>query len=259
LSIPLVFRILAVPRDREKTTGVLVALGAIGEIVLSSTGTSSAHQPFGLHVLATAILATLSYRVVLPTLFGEASSIALTGLPYLSVVLVGAIAAGAWFLTRTARTRYRLVAIGLWIVASLAVSLIGRNFVTIFGSVRHFVQFGGERYFFVGSVLLVYVIGSILSERLRDRSAFALAMAVVFALGTNQNFATTRLVDMHWATEAAQITAWNEERKLGGQPHALLLPINPSGFYVQFPGCESSPAERAEAGLVCSSAAARSR
>jgi len=259
LWVPLVFRILAVPRDREKTTGVLVALGAIGEIVLSSTLAPSAHQPFGLHVLATAILATLSYRVVLPTLFGEASSIALTGVPYLSVVATCAIAAGALFLARTARTRYRLVAIGLWIIAGLALSLIGRNFVTMFGSIRHFSQFGGERYFFVGSVLLVYVIGSTLSERLRDRSAFTLVMAVVFALGTNENYAAARLVDQHWVTEAAQVTAWADARKHGGQTHALSLPINPIGWTIQLPGCESPPAERAEAALVCDSAATRSR
>lgn len=249
--IPLAMRILAVPRNRERTTSLIVAVGAIFEVVSSAITLPSTHQPFSIHVLATALLATYAFRVVIPTLLGEPTAISLTAVPYLAVVFTAIVTVGSAIAFRTRLQRYRAASVWLWIVASLGISLVGRNFVTTFGSVRHFAQFGGERYFFIGSVLLVFLCGSALAARLRRAYLLVPAAIVVFSLASFRNFQTVPFADLHWRDEAGVVSAWSLARTNHASVHAVSLPINPAGWAIALPGCESPLAERAAAGLTC--------
>lgn len=251
LWLPLALRVIAVPRDRERTTALIVIAGSLVEVGLSLTLLPSTHQPFGVHVLATALAATLTYRVVLPTVLGQVTAIHLTAAPYAAVIITTGLLAAMALLTRNRLGRYRAAMIGLWILASLLITLIGRNFFAIFGSVRHFSTFGGERYFFVGAILIVYLVGSGLAARLRKPPMFAVAMVAVFAFAAVANFSAGPFIDEHWVAEAPRLTAWESAREHHQPVHALAVPINPAGWKIDLPGCESSPAERATAGLAC--------
>lgn len=251
LWLPMALRVLSAPRHRERTTALIVIVGSVFEVGLSVVSAQSAHQPFSLHVLATALAATLIFRVVVPTILGQVVAVNLTALPAVALAFTGCVAVGIALLPRTKAARFRAIAIALWIVASLLVALIGRNFVAMFGSVRHFTVFGGERYFFVGSLLLVYLIGSGIASRIRTFNGIALATSAVFALAAFGNFSIPRFSDDRWNLEATQLANWARARANRQATRALVIPINPAGWSIQLPGCESTPAERQAARLTC--------
>jgi hypothetical protein len=132
-----------------------------------------------------------------------------------------------------------------WLLAALYVGagsvlmvMSGRRFAESFLNVEGIAHVQGERYFFIGSCMVIFssaLATTAFGPRLKTGLAVGL-LAALFALGALRNFAVKPFEDLHWNVSAAKIEQWEEARKRHGPVETLLAPINPPPWNLALDG-----------------------
>ncbi len=119
--------------------------------------------------------------------------------------------------------------------ASLGLVIVGRHFVNDFLTTEGWRGFLGQRYFFLPSAMLIFLVG-VAVQRFCGRRTFAgvLLLAALFGTGVFQNFRAPQFVDLHWPAYAPQIDRWKEAKSTGRAMRYFDVPINPQPWRLRF-------------------------
>lgn len=206
---------------RTRASSILAALVLLTAAVqLSSFGNLTGGDPAaaqqGLQA-ATAIGSRLGGRLLLGTLMPE-SPATLLSLVLAAITLAGA----AWLACRRGPARRQRLLVGVAFLLLLLVSLYRCRFeLAELQSPQH-----GTRYFFPLRVMLLWLVAALLHDEARRMRLFgALLLAVVLATNAGR-LKEAPLKDLHWHDYVARIR----------DGEAVVIPINPPGWFVSLPG-----------------------
>lgn len=230
LAIPIVAAsLIARPRSMWYFPCGLLA-GAAIQMAIQKTAGASIAATTSLSKMAAAVLVAIAQRICLSSVLGHEIAVRLSVMdviawPLLALLCLGGILGYLASLDTT--VRWRALALLYVIVASVLLSLYGRDLWPQFQHVAHKVGFGGPRYFYIGScafaVLVALFVESVVLIRgarwRRLNSAATLALlVVVFGFGFSRNFRVGSGQDRGWSAKAAGIDEWKAKY---GQDHRV--------------------------------------
>jgi hypothetical protein len=140
------------------------------------------------------------------------------------------------FLRLDSRARLKVLICVYLILASVALSIYGRNLEEIFAGFGRVSLWRLERYFFFGSCLLIYLT-ALTAEfifKSSKREHLQLLFVLVFLGGVLGNFRIPAFPNFEWERHAKAIQAWVDAGP-GGQRTAVSVPINPPGWKIELP------------------------
>jgi hypothetical protein len=240
IGVPLVAANSALKRKLPPIPAAITCIGAViqGAVGMTETGAPS---PAGVDLLSTmkAVAAAWLSRPMLQMFFGEAfvrsaSDGELTGWMVAALCIT---VAGLVSLILLLGRADRLKVFGAIYVAgaSLGLVMVGRNFVQSFLTQDGWRNFLGQRYFFLPSVILIFLV-AIAVQRSCGRRLFlgALVLLAVFATGIYHNFPSPAFADLRWPEYTSRIDAWRKAKTNGQSVQPFEVPINPQPWALRF-------------------------
>jgi hypothetical protein len=220
---------------RWKAGAVVLGLAVQAlEVIHTKAGGGKANWNFDSVLIST--LASGTSKCILTPIFGNAFLLVQSVKSLVAAMLLTLIIFLVLFvwLVSQVRERRRLVLLcAVYIgVASVAVVMGGRNFAPAFLVPANIPHVQGERYFFLGGCVVIFILGftaDYLAAHIRQpflRRVPAVVMLLLFGFGMVQNFQTPALVDLSWPAYAGQIEEWRRTRSAA----PLVVPLNPPPF-----------------------------
>lgn len=193
--------------------------------------------------LVAAALISFIYRVALCSVGGyklpQIISAAKMGGGALIALLVVAVCL-SWLWSHTPWSRRWRVAAGLYLIfGSIVLSLHSRSMTRMFLTLDQLPEWGGERYFYLACCVFAY-LAAIGVERVFQRQgdgAKCLALILIFAGGAIASFRVGPLANLHWGESAAAVESWLRVTRSDIPNQGLSIPVNPSPWKIQLPGC----------------------
>jgi hypothetical protein len=228
--------------QRWKAFAVVLTLGVQGlEVIHTRAGGGKANWNFDSVLIST--IASGTTKCILVPMFGNAFLLAQSVRSLIAAMLLTLIISLILFVWMVSKVPHRVVLLSAAYigVASVAVVMGGRNLAPAFLVPKDIPHVQGERYFFLGGCVLIFVVGfaaDFLAAQVRDpllRRVPAMIMLLIFGVGMVQNYQTPPLVDLSWASYAGQIEDWT--RRHDGAP--LVVPLNPPPFNMTLIGQQS--------------------
>ncbi len=193
-----------------------------------------------------ALFMALSYKILLQVIMGIPWVVRTARAGYMSTVFLTAAISSSlftWLWLRIAHEeRRRVLAASYLIIAATALPLIVRPGLLPFASLAE-IPDRGERYFFLGSCLVTYLVALGLERgvALRSQAWGCTLLILIFAGGIYGNFRISQFADLHWKNNAAQISSWRNDKKSGKPTPEFFIPVNPPGWFIELP---ASPGKR---------------
>ncbi|HXA50065.1 MAG TPA: hypothetical protein VNV86_07175 [Candidatus Acidoferrum sp.] len=198
----------------------------------------------------------ISYHVVLSPLVGIRLSRsifkrALNGGGFAILVLLGSWLTYLWWRGNTTR-RWIVAVISYLTLASVALAIAGRSLAKYFSGAGGIMTWRGERYFFPGACLFVYLIALSIEKLVPARRKWgqAIVLVAVFAFGMFWNFRVIPFTDYHWDLYAPMIDRWLAAKRSGIPVPSLSIPINPLLWMVDLKGSRDVDPPPSEGQLI---------
>jgi hypothetical protein len=228
---------------------VQIAVFLLGPLPEVSKGSTS------LRKLVSGSVVGISYRVALSPVLGVRPTRHITRLmPYGAVFAIFVVLAACilyiWWRGNT-RQRWIVATISYLSVASVALAMGGRSLAKHFPS-SGAITWTGERYFFLGACLVVYLVAASIENRapVRSKAGQAFVLVAVFAFGIFWNFRAAPFTDYHWDVYAPMVERWLAAKRSGVPVRNLSVPINPVFWMVDFTGLPSAERPLLEGQLI---------
>jgi hypothetical protein len=214
---------------------VQIAVFLLGPLPEVSKGSTSLRE------LVSGSVVGISYRVALSPVLGVRPTRHITRLMPHGAVFAIFLVLAAWLLYMwwrgNSRQRWIVATISYLIVASVALAMGGRSLAKYFPS-SGAITWTGERYFFPGACLIVYLVAVSIENWApgRSKGGQAFVLVAVFALGVFWNFRVTPFTDYHWDVYGPKVERWLAAKRSGIPVRSLSVPINPLFWMVDFTG-----------------------
>jgi len=227
---------------RWNSVAIVLALAVeIFEVIHTHAGGNKPHWKFS-SILISTFVAAISKCILTPMLGApilvQNSTRAMVAM-FLLVLLIALPLLVMFVMTLPDWRRRMLVLCATYIgVASLAAVLGGRNMADSYLVPLDLAHLQGERYFFLGSCMVLFIAAlaaDFVMSRISHPLLKALPVAVLvmaYSYGAVRNFATPPMVDLLWPTYASEIEHWNELQRQGVRVGPLEVPINPPPFHM---------------------------
>jgi len=227
---------------RWNSLAVVLALGVeVFEVIHTHAGGSKPHWKFSTILIST-VVAGISKCILTPMLgapiLAQNSTRAMVAM--LLLVLLIALPLLVVFVMTLPDWRRRLMLLSATYIgaASLAAVLGGRNLADSYLVPMDLAHLQGERYFFLGSCLVLFIaafaadfVMSRMSHPLLKAAPVAV-LVMAYSYGAMQNFATPPMVDLYWPSYASEIEKWNELQRRKQVVGGLDVPLNPPPFHM---------------------------
>lgn len=222
----------------DKAPAIALLIGAAIQVCVFLTHPEEGATGFHAIPILAATVDAWAIRVVLSTVVGHvrAQSIATTA-PLLAIALSAALLVTLLAIARSSPARFRnaLIAAGIMLGAvTLAMSF--RGSATAFATPWAITEWRGERYFWLSSVLLLFLFAcAIEAVRGRYRPVLGAAFVVVVALGVAGNGSIPAFADEHWDVYAPAIASWRGAHETRHAAPTLSVPVNPEPWRFVLP------------------------
>ncbi len=238
LAVPMAL-LLMIRRKAVIQSLFLLAGVAVQLVVYVQAGASRGQSAvFQFHDLVRALFVYLAARPVLSSVIGRPLAMQLCGK---NTVLYAALAGlpvliGLGLLWRKANrgTKAKILVCLYLALASGALALGARKMLRA----EETITFGGERYFYLAACCFVLLAAIGIEVFLAKIPAWSksLLLVLLFAGGIRGNFKVPPFFAMHWELYQDLLHDWYGELR-GGQPvEAIVIPINPPGWFLTLEG-----------------------
>jgi hypothetical protein len=246
LSAPALLIVIPLLLFRWKRTSIWLTAGLVAGLALQVGIFFSRRQSGDDHLLAWncvySTLVALGNQVILPVILGQRHAFSLVTKAWqycgLFAVFIAAILI-SWTGFRKPEIRWRLFGASYLAISSLFLSMATRpNLRRLLPDFGHMIRFGADRYFFLGSCMVVYCLALIIDAgtlRLRWKIPMFTGFFIVSGI---VNFRIGSLADMNWQREADRIDNWSRCRARAAPCSALSVPVNPNGWTIHLPAIE---------------------
>ena len=231
IAVPLVVAAIFTSRKLPPLPALATVAGLATQAAVAAQNVTSGEKSHSLDTIKAVIAAYVS-RPILETLCGE--RFVKTGsdakLTIAMAIALAIFVAGLIYLLLSSTPAQKLLLAGVLYLSggSLALALLGRQFVPDFLKVQGWRGFQGQRYFVFPTALFIFLVAFALQRAYASRPIIGMSLLfLIFGYGIEQNFRAPKFIDVKWPLYANKVDAWKRSKRAGAPLQPFDVPINP--------------------------------